>query len=77
MVIRETLTLVLIGLSVGAAATLGSTRLLAGFLFGVSARDPATLVGVSAFLMCVGAAAGTIPAWRASRTDPMVALRCE
>ena len=77
MVVRETLALVLTGLAIGVGAAVASTRLLAGFLFGVSPLDPPTLGGVCVLLLCLGAAAGTIPAWRASRTDPMIALRCE
>jgi predicted permease len=77
MVLRETLTLVLAGLVLGAFASLSSARLLEGLLFGVEARDGATLAGVSAVLLLTGIAAGALPAWRASGTDPLRALRCE
>jgi ABC-type antimicrobial peptide transport system permease subunit len=77
LVIRETLQLVAVGLAIGLAGALASTQLLAGLLFGVSPHDPATLASVGVILFGVGVAAGFIPAWRASRLDPVVALRCE
>lgn len=76
IVVRETLLLVTGGLLVGTIAALGLTRFLTGFLFAVSPHDPATLTGVSLFLLCVGLLAAAIPAWRASETDPLDALRC-
>ena len=75
MVFRETLLLVLAGIGMGMVAALGSTRFIAGFLYGVSPHDPATLASVTTVLLCVGLLAGVIPAWRASRVDPLVALR--
>jgi predicted permease len=77
MVIRETLSLMLIGVGLGVAASLWSTQFLSGLLFGVGPRDPATLIALSVLMLAVGIAAGFLPAWRASRIDPMVALRCE
>lgn len=77
MIIRETLAVVMIGLSIGIVAALASTQFLAGLLFGVTPRDPVTLVSVTVFLLCIGAAAGAIPAWRASETDPLIALRSD
>jgi len=77
MVLREVAVLLTFGLSAGIAAALLSTRLVASFLYGVTARDPVTLAVSSAALAMVAAAAGYLPARRASRLDPMSALREE
>ncbi len=61
----------------GALLALAATRLLAGFLYGVTASDPATLALSALTLATVAIAAGLIPAWRAAAVDPMVALREE
>ncbi len=67
----------LIGVAIGILAALGLTRLMAHQLFGVSAHDPLTFAGVSALLIIVAIAACYIPARRAMRVDPIVALRYE
>jgi predicted permease len=77
LVIGEGLALTLIGLVIGLAGALALTRFLKSMLFGVAANDPQTFVVVSAVLLCVGVAACLIPAVRAMRVDPMVALRYE
>jgi len=77
MVLRWGGVLSLIGIAVGAAASLLSTRLLSGFLFGVKATDPLTFVGVAMLLALVAVLASFIPAHRATKVDPMVALRYE
>jgi predicted permease len=77
MVLRETLLLTFAGLAVGLPCALAASRLLGNMLFGVSASDPATLAIVAITLAAVAALAGYIPARRAMRVDPMVALRYE
>jgi predicted permease len=67
----------LIGVAIGMGAALGLTRLMANQLFGVSAHDPLTFAGVALLLIIVAVAACYIPARRAMRVDPMIALRWE
>jgi len=75
--VREGMAMAAIGTVVGLAAALGLTRFLASLLYGVRPADPATLAvvlllfGGIAFLACY------VPAWRATRVDPLVALRYE
>ncbi len=77
MVLASGLTLALTGLVLGFAGALAITRLLASLLFGVSAHDPLTLALVAIVLAIVSLAACLIPALRATRVDPLVALRYE
>jgi putative ABC transport system permease protein len=77
MVLREGLRLGAVGGTVGLAAALALTRLLAGFLFGVTATDPLSFGLAAAFLVVVVLAASYLPARRASRIDPTAALRAE
>ena len=76
-VLRLGAVLASIGLAIGAVGSLAVTRLLASILFEVKPGDPVTLLGVSLLMMLVALAACYIPARRASRVDPLVALRHE
>ena len=76
-VMRQGLSLAGVGIVAGLVAALGLGRLVASLLFGVSAADPVTLVAVMATIAAVAALASGLPAWRASRVDPTIALRSE
>jgi ABC-type lipoprotein release transport system permease subunit len=73
MVIRQGITLALIGVAVGTVAALGVTRLISSMIFGVTPYDPITFILVAAVLVAVALLACFIPARRAMRVDPMVA----
>ncbi len=66
-----------IGVIVGVGLALSAARLVASMLYGISARDPITLAGVAVLLLGVGGLASLLPAWRATRIDPVTALRDE
>ena len=76
-VIREGLRLSALGLVIGSVLSLASGRALRSVLFGVTATDPLTYAGVVAVLLCASLIACWVPGWRASRVDPMQALREE
>jgi predicted permease len=76
-VIRESLMLVLIGAGIGLAAALSTARIVASRLFGVTTTDPVTLAAAVALMLGTSVVAVVIPAWRASRVAPAVALRGE
>jgi ABC-type antimicrobial peptide transport system permease subunit len=74
-VLGKTLGLVLAGLVVGTLGSLAATRMVASLLFGTDPTDPVAYVGMVALLTVVALVAGYLPARRASRIDPMIALR--
>jgi len=77
MVLRDGLTMIFTGLVFGIVGALALTRVISGFLYEVSPTDPATFVAVALFLIAVSLLASYLPARRATRVDPMVALRYE
>ena len=77
MVMRETMLMVMMGLAIGLAAALATTRLISSFLFGLTPTDTLTICLAMLLMTIVAALAGYVPARRASRVDPNVALRCE
>jgi ABC-type antimicrobial peptide transport system permease subunit len=77
MVLGSGLGLALAGIGGGLVLALGITRLLRGLLHGVTPADPATFVAVAVLLTLVALVASAVPAWRASRVDPVLALKSE
>ena len=77
MILTQGLRLALMGVALGLAASLALTRLMTGLLFGLKPSDPETFVLVTAALLAVAVAACWIPARRATRVEPVIALRYE
>jgi predicted permease len=77
MVLKEAMLLVLIGIVIGVPASFASSRVIASMLYGLKSYDPIAMTTVITLLAAVGAFAGFIPARRATKVDPMVALRYE
>jgi putative ABC transport system permease protein len=77
LVVRQGLVLAGAGIAVGLAGAFALTRLLSSLPYAVNATDPLTFTGVTALLAAVAVAASFLPAWRATRVDPVIALRCD
>jgi putative ABC transport system permease protein len=77
LVVGRGLKLTLLGLALGLVAALAVTRFVSSLLYGVSATDPVTFVGVSLLLLLVAMLASWLPARRATKLDPMTVLRHE
>ena len=74
-IVRQGLALALVGVAFGAVGALTLARLLASFLFGVTALDPLSFTASGLILLVIGASAAFIPAWRAGTVDPALVLR--
>jgi ABC-type antimicrobial peptide transport system permease subunit len=77
MVLREALLLAALGVAIGIPSALATNQLLTSMLFGLKATNPIILSAVAAVLLLVAMAAASLPAYKASAVDPMVALRHE
>jgi len=77
MVVKQGSTLILLGLVIGLAGAYALTRLIESLLFGVTPKDPFTFAAVAVLLAVVALIACYIPAWRATKVDPLDALRYE
>jgi putative ABC transport system permease protein len=77
MIVRQGAVLTAIGLAIGIAGAFAVSSGIDRLLFGIGARDPITFGAAAALLSAVALAACAVPAWRAARVDPMVALRSE
>jgi ABC-type antimicrobial peptide transport system permease subunit len=77
MVLREVLALGVAGLAIGLAAAQATSRFVESFLFGIKHNDPWLTVVAVLVMLSVAFLAGYVPAWKASRIDPMAALRHE
>jgi ABC-type antimicrobial peptide transport system permease subunit len=77
MVLRNVFVLAILGLAIGLPAALGASRLVESLLFGVKPGDPSSVGTAVAILLSAALAAGYLPAWRASRVDPVTAIRHE
>ena len=77
MVLRDVVMLAIIGLAIGLPIALGASKVIESLLFGVKPGDPWSMASALAILVSAALAAAYLPAWKASKTDPMVALRYE
>jgi predicted permease len=77
VILRESLVLVVIGIALGVPATWGATRFISSMLYGLTPHDPATMIGAAFLILAIAGLAAYLPARRATKVDPMVALRYE
>jgi ABC-type antimicrobial peptide transport system permease subunit len=77
MVLKQSLVLVVAGLAIGIPAAIGGNRFVSSLLFNISPSSPLALIVASGIMLAVSLLAAFLPAHRASRVDPMVALRAE
>jgi putative ABC transport system permease protein len=77
MIMREATLLLIAGLAVGMALALAAAKTAGALLYGLKPHDPATFLLAAGLLALVAAAASYLPAWRAAKVDPMIALKCE
>ena len=77
LVLRDSLWLLALGLLIGIPLAAAAMRGASTLLFGLSPTDVTTMVGATAVLAVAAAVAGAVPAWRAARVDPGIALRCD
>jgi putative ABC transport system permease protein len=77
LVIRQAISVSIVGVILGVGAALGLTRFLRDLLFQVGPTDPVTFLAISVLFVIVALVASYLPAWRAAKVDPMVALRYE
>jgi putative ABC transport system permease protein len=77
LVVRHGMMQAIVGVTLGTVGALLLTRFLSGMLYGVGVNDPTTLLSVATLLTGMAALASYVPARRATRVDPMIALRCE
>jgi len=77
MVMREALGVIFIGLGSGMPVAIGATRLVDGLIYGMSAGDPTSMTLGALVMLTIGLMAALLPAWRASKVDPNIALRYE
>ena len=77
LVMRESMMLVVAGVAIGLGGAIAASRLISNQLFGLAPTDPTAIAGAMIVMMFVSALAGYVPARRASRIDPLVALRYE
>jgi ABC-type antimicrobial peptide transport system permease subunit len=77
MVLQQCLVLAAVGTAAGVASAFVMGRLAANLLYQVSSADPLAIAGAAASMLAVAVCAGLVPAWRASRVDPLIALRSE
>jgi putative ABC transport system permease protein len=75
MIVGQGLMLAVTGIAIGLVASIALTRLMKGLLFGISATDPITFAAISLLLVLIGLLASWFPARRATKVDPLVALR--